>query len=1339
MRFLLAGLLALCAADGAVAQDGQGFFEHFGVDVGLSQQTVTALAQDTQGFLWIGTQAGLNRYDGYEFQTFVPVPDDPNTLSDSYVNALLSGADGSLWIGTDSGGLNHLDPATREFTGWRHDPEQAASLSANRVLSLLRDRSGVLWIGTEAGVDRFDPQQNAFVHMNNGSGAAHALHEDRAGRVWAGTARGLFRVDTDAQRLLSATATPSPVRAIAESSGNRMWLGTETGLLRFDPDDGSLSATGNPLAGLPGGKYVHALLRAHDGELWVATRAGLARRAVGGGWAAFRHATNDAWSLPQNIVIALFEDRRGVIWAGTYGGGLARNVPWKSAFRRYTHDPDTPATLAQDIVFPIHQDRAGMLWVGTYNRGLDRLDPANGRAVHFRHDAGDPASLSGNEVRAILEDSRGRLWVGTNRNGLDLLERGPLDSEDVTFSHFRHDPDDPASLGHDSVVALLEAVDGGLWVGTWGGGLDYLDPATGAFTHYRHDDDDSESLSHDRIMALHQDRHGNLWIGTDGGGLNRFDQGTGRFERYLHRPGDPDSLSHDTVEAIHEDSAGTLWLATRYGLNRFDPSTGRFRQYFSRDGLADNLVLGVLGDAEGYLWVSTNRGLSRLNTDSGAFRNFHADDGPGVEEFNSFAHHAGRDGLLYFGGVHGIVAFRPEAISAPAEPAPVVLTGLRLFNEPVVPRPAADGALLRRSISRTESLALTHRQSVVTFEFAALDLADPGGVRYAYRLQGLDKDWIETDASRRVATYTYLPPGEFRFQARARDAEGAWGPEAALMLSVQPPPWRTGWAYALYAAAALLLLISAFHYYRQRLLAAHLTRERDAAERATRLKSAFLAVMSHEIRTPLNGMLGMLELLRNTRVAGRQREYLENIHYAGQALLTILNDILDYSRIEAERISFEEADFDLRRLVDSLIMLLSARAAESSLTLEADIGAEVPGTLRGDPGRLRQVLLNLLGNAVKFTDSGDVTLQVRQLAADDGPVQLHFEVSDTGPGIDPARQRRLFEDYAQADPSITRRYGGSGLGLAICKRLVEAQGGRIGVRSHPGKGATFWFELGFATGAIDAAGAEEAAVTAVAPLRVLLVDDVPMNREMAAGLLRLDNHHVQEAKNGQRALELVAGGDFSLVLMDVRMPHVDGVETTRRIRGLPEPLKSGVPIFGLTASIEPGEIRRCLDAGMNQVLRKPVTRDALRKALAGLPTAGAGGPHPGDETPLLDAQELRQHWEALGGRRLHEIVRRFRHSGSELLPSLWEAGERNDTAAVREASHRLAGAAGGLGCLLLRERAAAVESDARQSRLKPQSLEALDACFEDSLSAVEDALAVLASEKGKKGLGRTTA
>lgn len=1319
-RLFVAALLTAGAADSATA--AQGFFARLAGEHGLSQETVNVLVQDARGFLWVGTQNGLNRYDGYEFRVFEPVPDDPSSLSDGFVTALLANPDGSLWIGTDSGGLNRYDPGTGQFTTWRHDPEQAASLSANRVLSLLRDANSALWVGTAAGLDRFDVDREAFIHTSGNSGAVYSLHEDEAGRLWAGTALGLFRIDRETGRVHLATATAAPVRAIVPASEGRLWLGTQAGLLRFDPAGRSLGTVEIPLDAPGNNPYVQALLRDRNGGLWVGTRDGLAYRAITGEWSVFRNSASDPWSLPRDVVLALLEDRQGVIWVGGYGGGLASYAPWKNVFQRYVHDPDNASSLGQDVVLPLYEDRDGMLWVGTYNNGLDRLDPATGRAVHYRHDRADPRSLSGNEVRAILEDSRGRLWVGTNRAGLNLMDR-----DSGTFTRFRHDPGDPGSLAHDWVPALLEAPDGGLWVGTWGGGLDYLDPSTGIFTHHRHDPADPRSLSHDRVMALHRDRRGNLWVGTTGGGLNRFDPRTGTFERFLHQPDAPGSLSHNAVEDIYEDASARLWIATRHGLNRFDPETGRFRQYFESDGLTDNLTMGVQGDAEGNLWISTSVGLSRLDPDTETFRNFHAQDGLGNDEFNSFGHHAGHDGLLYFGGMHGIVAFRPAAVSVPERTAPVVLTGLRLFNQPVVPRPADDDALLRQSITRSDSITLDYRQSVISFEFAALDLADAESVHYAYRLDGLDGSWIETGASRRVATYTHLPPGEFRFLVRARHPGGRWSAETALAVVVEPPPWRTAWAYALYAAAGLLLLMAAFHYFRQRLVAEHLARERDAAERATRMKSAFLAVMSHEIRTPLNGVLGMLELLGNTRLARKQREYVQSIQYAGQALLTILNDILDYSRIEAEQISFERTTFSLRRVIDSLILLISARAAHKRLALEAEIGDDVPDTLEGDPARLRQVLLNLLGNAVKFTEHGGVTLRVRRLDGEEAGVRLRFEVGDTGPGIDPARQRRLFQDYAQADPSITRRYGGTGLGLAICRRLVEAQGGAIGLESRLGDGATFWFELGFDTGDPEAAAhPEETPAATVAPLRVLLVDDIEINREVATGLLRLDGHRVEEAEDGRHALQRLGSDEFDLVLMDVRMPDMDGMEAARRIRALPEPTKAGIPIVGLTASVQPDEIRRCLDAGMNQVLRKPITRDALRRAFAGLsvPPEAGGSPAAGDDVPLLDEPVLEQHCRALGIDRLRGIVERFRQSSTELRASLL-AAEPDDAAVVREASHKLAGAAAGLGCLRLSERASVLEADAREGRVEARCLTVLDACFDETLSALDEALDTL--------------
>ncbi|HET6725168.1 MAG TPA: two-component regulator propeller domain-containing protein [Gammaproteobacteria bacterium] len=1244
IRWALCAALALFTANATAAQ---AFFERLGIKDGLSQQTVTALAQGPQGFLWVGTQAGLNRYDGYEFRTFVPQPDKPQTLSDSYITAILPTPDGGLWIGTDAGGLDRYDAATGRFTAWRHEPGKPGSLSADRVFSLLLDRTGKLWVGTQAGLDCLD--NKALRHISTTTGAVYALYADAAGRLWAGTDRGLYRIARGNATL--AAATGAPVRTIVAGDDGRLWVGTEAGLDLFDPRDDSLQPKRYPLRQVPDGDRIRVLLRDRNGTLWVATRAGIARRYPDGRWISYRRLEHDPWSLPRNIVLALLEDRQGTIWAGTYGGGLAKYVPWKNAFKRYFHVEGDPSSLGQNIVFPIYEDNEGTLWIGAYNRGLDRIDGATGRVTHYRHDPNDPHSLPGNEVRAIFEDSHGRLWIGMNYAGLALLDR-----RTGKFTRFLQQPGDPDNRGHNSVVAIVEKPGGGLWIGTWGNGLYYFNITAARFTHYRHEPGNPNSLSQDRVLCVSRDPHGYLWIGTDGGGLNRFDPRTGRFKHYLHRPGDPNSLTHNAVEAIHRDPDGDLWLATRHGLDRFNPASGQFTHYRKQDGLSGNLVLGILADDTGKLWITTDSGLSRLDPKTGRIRNFYANDGLGNTGFNSFAYYAGADGMLYVGGMHGFDAFHPEDITALRDTPPMVLTGLRLFNEPVTP--AGDG-LLQRDIAKTRALTLNHSQSVVTFEFAALNLADPDSVHYAYRLQGYDDRWIETGPARRLATYTHLPPGKYQFKVRARRDGGRWNPQTLLALTVLPPPWRTWWAYSLYGLAIFLLIAAIVRYFLMR-------REIVFAERTSRMKSAFFAMMSHEIRTPLNGILGMVQLLERTPLDGRQREYTETVRYAGDALLSILNDILDYSKIEAGKLTFERIDFNLPRLLDSMMTLMQARAGEKGLALEAVVGDGVPEIVRSDPTRLRQVILNLVANAIKFTDAGGVTVDVAPTGTGD---VLRFTVTDTGVGIAAEQSAALFDLFQQADSSVQRRYGGTGLGLAICKRLVEGQGGRIGFDSTRGKGSVFWFELPCPAGV--AARLEQDRQdqgTPARPLRVLLAEDVLINQRVAIGLLEQAGHAVEVAPNGREALERArAEQPFDVILMDVQMPDMDGLEATRRIRALTDPRRAAIPIIGLTASVGPEEIEQCLRAGMTDVLAKPIGAAKLDTVLARC-------------APIaLENTVLTGHIRALGPDAVGALAEAFDELVAQTLDEINSALAAGDRGAVSDAAHRLAGAASNLG------------------------------------------------------------
>ncbi|MCC2972022.1 two-component regulator propeller domain-containing protein [Massilia sp. IC2-476] len=1260
-------LLAVCA--GALAGPPRPTlrFEHLSVGQGLPQETVLAVLQDRDGFMWFGTQNGLSRFDGYRVINYRSVPGKPNSLSNSWVRVLHLDRHGRLWLGTD-GGLNLYDPATQSFTLFV--PEETARRgNGNRhINAIVGDGGDGLWIGTNDGLQYFDTALRRFTTWHHERGDERSLSDDNVnalvldttGRLWIGTGGGLDSLGPKRERIEHHPSglgpRSNPVHALMIDGEQRLWVGRLGGLERHalaGPDAGKVKRF-DAQDGV-GPWWITTLYRDAGNEIWVGTHDdGLLRwRGREDRFDNHRHAVTDRHSLGDNQVSALYRDRLGSFWVGTWYAGVSRVDLGSGGFARIVRRDDVPNTLADNKARALLMDTRGdneRLWVGT-GSALNHIDPATGYTTVYRPDPAKPNSLAGLPASALARDRAGMLWIGS---------RTGLTSFDPALGRFarRRLPGDADA---NNVRALYATPDDSIWIATRGG-LHRLAPGTRAVESWRHDPARSTSLADDIVRPMLQDRRGRMWIGTFDG-LDLMDPASGRFRHFRHDPYDAASLSHDEVHDLFEDSRGDVWVGTAVGLNRMvtaaDGSVS-FVRYTTRDGLVDDAVAAILEDGDGRLWISTTSGLSCFDPVNKRWRNYTAADGLTEGAFFDAAAVRGADGTLYFGGFNGITAFDPRAIRDNRVAPRPVITGLTIFNRPaeeVLP------GVLKGPVEHAETVTLPAGASVFSLEFSALHFAAPERNRFAYRLDGFDQDWVQGDAAKRFATYTNLDPGTYVFRLRAANKDGVWSDQvAALAITIEPPPWGTPWfrAIVLFLALALLYAANRMRMSGLRRQKEQLARQvslrteqveeqnrtlerqteelrdqeqrvrqqsnelarayralqeneeflrqaKQRAEDATRQKSEFLANMSHEMRTPLAGVIGMLGFaLRDGSLRETTREQIERGQGNAQALLAIINDLLDFSKIEAGKLSIEDIDFDLHAMIRNVASLFEEQAAGKSVGFEVVVDEALPRFVVGDPTRLRQVLVNLVGNAFKFTRSGSITLGVELRGDDqvrgDGWNMVRFTVRDTGIGIPADALPRLFQKFEQADTTTTRRYGGTGLGLAICRQLVALMGGSIGVNSLEGKGSTFSVLLPLADG-VEPAHVESAQrAPHTHRLRILCAEDFPTNQIIARTMVEEMGHQIDIADNGVQAVAACARTRYDLVLMDGRMPEMDGASATRIIRagGTFEArvLDPHLMIVALTANASGEDRARYLACGMDAFLTKPIDEDALHQQIS---------------------------------------------------------------------------------------------------------------------------------------------
>ena len=797
-------------------------FRSFSTTDGLPQVTARAFAQDTTGFLWVGTQDGLARFDGYGFKVYRHDRSDVWSLSDNHVTALVADDDGGLWIGTLGGGLNHYDPDLDRFTAYRASPAHpdSGALASNNITALVLDRDKRLWVTSTGGKLQWIDRASGTVG-DSALGERRPLRMVRSmiqlrdGSLLFGSLDGVWQFDTTAGKLhewRSASNGSMDVYALAQAPNGEVWIGSaESGLYRFGADgverahyNGAPDA--DPATTLHDDS-VRALLFDRAGSLWIAGNVhGLARMDTESGrFTRFEHVAGRAGSIPANRLYSLFEDRDGLLIVGSWINGFSINDPRSRAFTQIVPVTGDPRTLPARPVLSVFADTDGTLWMGIIEGGgLVHFDLDRGVIARYVHDSADAGSLSSNFVQTVTRTRDGSLWVGTGA-GLNRMR-----ADGKSFEHVRHDPNDPASLASDSVLLFREDRAGTQWVTTGDRGLDERCAGCSGFRHHQHDPNDPASLADNTVNTVLEMRSGEFWVGSRGG-LQRLDRSSGRFESFP-ADDDADSISSNLIMTLTEDHAGDLWIGTQGGgvNHRTVDASGKshFEIIDTNAGLAADAIGAIVEDRSRQLWVSTTAGISRISTDHRVV-NFGAHQGTQERGYWVNSANTLSDGRLVFGGLDGATLFDPVAVVPLPDPAPAV-TDLLLRNAPVALRWKNPKSPLTTSLVRGHSVALTHDQNNITFEFSTLVFSDPDSLRYAYRLDGHDQQWIETPSSRRFATYTDLAAGRYTLRLRARHEGGEWNESAnGVDVRVKPAPWASPFAYVMYALALLGVIVLA--------------------------------------------------------------------------------------------------------------------------------------------------------------------------------------------------------------------------------------------------------------------------------------------------------------------------------------------------------------------------------------------------------------------------------------------------------------------------------------------------------------------------------------------------
>ena len=1235
---------------------------HFDNITDLPTSSIWCVLQDSKGFLWIGANDGLFRYDGRKYKLFRYLSDDVNSIGADVVRAIIEDKDGILWMGTAGGGLNEYHSAEENFTRYINDPDNSTSISSDIVFSICEDKSGVLWIGTNGeGLNMFDRQNGKFIRYKNdpedplslSNNIIRSIYEDSRGNLWIGTmGGGLNKFDRIKKKFIRYTNNPHDPTTISDNDINRIcadnlgtvWISTLGGginKLTYKDDNKTPVFThyknnpDNPLS--LNNDNNTTLLIDKNNVIWIGTWGGGLNRTVSNlnnnfslSFISYKHDPYDQFSLNINNVNCIYEDKTGLLMVTGWGGGLQVFNKHKQ-FRLYRHEPTNPFSLSANGISSIYEDKTGTLWIGTWDAGLNKFDRATNKFVAYKNDPGDPNSLSDNGVSAIYEDRSGTLWIGTWNGGLNKFDR-----KTEKFLSYKHDPQNPKSISDDRIISIAEDQSGRLWIGTYYGGLNKVEKKSESFTNYKNIPGDPNSIGSNAISYFFLDKSGTFWIGTYGGGLVSLEPNEDKFLHY-NFSNDPKKIFPSEITSLYEDKSEILWFGTGgQGLFKFNRANGKVKIYTIEDGSLSNYITGILEDHSGNLWLSSDKGLSKFNPTTEYFRHYDVEDGLQGNEFEELAYCKSITGELIFGGKNGFNIFYPDSIKDNTHIPPVFITDFYLFNKPVPIGydSLSDRIILSKSLIECEEIELNFDDKVFSFEFAALDFHAPNKNKYAYIMEGFDKDWTYIDANYRQVTYTNLDPGEYIFRVRGSNNDGIWNEAGtSIKIIILPPWWQTSWAYLIYILLIGSIIYFAWKAQLKRIRTKHeyeMSRfEAQKLHEVDEVKSRFFTNISHEFRTPLTLILGPVKQMIEKLNEGRMKDDLGMVHRNANKLLELVNQLLDISKLESGNIKLQTVPRNIIPLLKALVLSFTSYAERKMITLKLN-SFEDELIVYIDKDKIEKIITNILSNAFKFTpDGGTIVVTVKT-----DERNLNIIISDTGVGIPKEKISKIFDRFYQVDGSHTREQEGTGIGLSLTKELVELHKGKIEVKSEEGKGTTFTVSIPLGKEHLDVQeiieiekvaegeprqGREKAAPEygeefekkiehkvdieffgkESLPLLLIVEDNLDVRNYIKDNLKR--KYRILEAVDGEdgwnKAVESAEGGP-DLIVSDVMMPKMDGFKFCEKLKT--DERTSHIPVILLTAKAAKEDKLEGYETGADEYIMKPFEPDELKARIKNL-------------------------------------------------------------------------------------------------------------------------------------------